>query len=372
MIFPFKKGNGDPETKNVSIYRSILNQKFWLDAAYNEIAMNTTMKAIVTEKKGEVFLKDVVVPEIAAGALLIETKCSLISPGTELHYIHHAEDETLLGYCAAGTVLEVGEGVTGFSAGDRVIAMGWSYAIHAERIVVPYKLCVRIPDAVPFEEAVFANLAATSLHAIHRALIKEEDKVLIIGGGLVGQLLAQLVKKMVSSVFLHDTDPGRTAIAKQCNIDVIEADLYFATSFKNYFTKIFLCLSGDATSTFGLCQQLLSKSEDGHLRGRIVCVGRFRANLNFDVSLGNIDLVIASRCGTGYKDKNFEFGKKDYAAPEGEETVSNNLKECLGRIGRKELNVSRLITDTLSFYKGPSAYPLFHKHPRSLGVILEY
>jgi 2-desacetyl-2-hydroxyethyl bacteriochlorophyllide A dehydrogenase len=330
------------------------------------------MKAIVTEKKGEVFLKDIVVPKVSAGALLIETKCSLISPGTELHYIHNSEDETLLGYCASGAVLEIGEGVNGFSAGDRVIAMGWSYAIHAERIVVPYKLCVRIPDDVPFEEAVFANLAATSLHAIHRALIKKEDKVLIIGGGLVGQLLAQLVKKMASSVFLHDDDRDRIAISKQCGIDVIEANPDFATCFKNYFTKIFLCLSGDATNTFSLCQQLLSKSEDGHLRGRIVCVGRFKASINFDVSLGNIDLVIASRCGAGYKDKNFELGKTDYAAPEGEGTVSTNLKECLSRIRKKELNVGRLITDTISFDQGPSAYTLFQKHPRSLGVVLKY
>ena len=330
------------------------------------------MQAIVTEKKGEVYLKDIAAPDICDGALLIETKCSLISPGTELHYIHNSENEILLGYCASGTVLETGAGVNGFSAGDRVIAMGWSYAIHAERIVVPYKLCVKIPEHVPFEEAFFAILAATSLHAIHRALIKKDDKILIIGGGLVGQLLAQLVKNMASSVFLHDEDRDRIAIAKQCNIDVIEPDADLATSFKNYFTKIFLCLGGDATNTFSVCQQLLSKSEDGHLRGRIICVGRFKANINFDVSLGNIDLVVASRCGAGYKDKNFEFGRKDYVAPEGEGTVSNNLKECISRISTKELNVSTLITDTISFYQGPSAYTLFTKHPRSLGVILKY
>jgi 2-desacetyl-2-hydroxyethyl bacteriochlorophyllide A dehydrogenase len=330
------------------------------------------MKAIVTEKKGDVFLKDIAAPTISDGALLVETKCSLISPGTELHYIHNSEDETLLGYCAAGSVLEIGAGVPGFSAGDRVIAMGWAYAIHAERIVVPYKLCVKIPEHVPFEEAVFANLAATSLHAIHRALIKKEDKVLIIGGGLVGQLLAQLVKNRASAVFLHDEDRDRLAIAKQCNIDVTEDNPHFVTSFKNYFTKIFLCLSGDATDAFSVCQQLLSKSEDGHLRGRIICVGRFKANINFDVSLGNIDLVVASRCGAGYKDKNFEFGKKDYAAPEGEGTVSSNLRECLSRIRTKELNVRPLITDAISFYQGPSAYELFHKRPRSLGVILKY
>ena len=330
------------------------------------------MKAIVTEKKGDVFLKDIAAPAISDGALLVETKCSLISPGTELHYIHNSEDETLLGYCAAGSVLETGVGVPGFSAGDRVIAMGWAYAIHAERIVVPYKLCVKIPEHVPFEEAVFANLAATSLHAIHRALIKKEDKVLIIGGGLVGQLLSQLVKNMASAVFLHDEDCDRMAIAKQCNIDVTEDNPHFVTSFKNYFTKIFLCLSGDATDTFSVCQQLLSKSEDGHLRGRIICVGRFKAAINFNVSLGNIDLVIASRCGTGYKDKNFEIGKKDYAAPEGEGTVSSNLQECLSRIGTKELNVRPLITDEISFYQGPSAYALFHKRPRPLGVILKY
>jgi threonine dehydrogenase-like Zn-dependent dehydrogenase len=51
----------------------------------------------------------------------------------------------------------------------RVAAMGWGYALHAEQIAVPFRLCVRLPDNLSFEHAVLADLAATALHAAHSA-----------------------------------------------------------------------------------------------------------------------------------------------------------------------------------------------------------
>jgi len=118
----------------------------------------------------------------------IRAACSLISAGTELHYVHETRrqgGELALGYCSTGVVEQVGAGVTGFSVGDRVSAMGWGHAVHAESICVPYRLCVRLPDELPFEHAVFANLAATALHAVHRATLTAADTVLVVGAARI-------------------------------------------------------------------------------------------------------------------------------------------------------------------------------------------
>ena len=61
-----------------------------------------------------------------------------------------------LGYCNAGTVIAVGDGVTGFAVGDRVVSNG----AHAEIVNVPQNLCARIPDNVSDSDAAFTVLAA--------------------------------------------------------------------------------------------------------------------------------------------------------------------------------------------------------------------
>ena len=60
---------------------------------------------------------------------------------------------TPLGYSAAGTVIDAGEGVTEFRPGDRVACAGVGYASHAEVLSVPKNLCVKLPDKVGFDEA---------------------------------------------------------------------------------------------------------------------------------------------------------------------------------------------------------------------------
>ena len=64
-----------------------------------------------------------------------------------------------LGYCNVGTVVDVGEGVSGFKLGDRVASNG----PHAELVAVPQNLCAIIPDGVTDEEASFTVLASIGL-----------------------------------------------------------------------------------------------------------------------------------------------------------------------------------------------------------------
>lgn len=132
-------------------------------------------------------------PQVSAQRLLVHTRVSLISAGTERMLVEFARasfiekarkqpekvkmvlDKVLtdglmttieavqsklaqplpLGYCNVGVVVEVGAGVEGFRVGDRVVSNG----PHADVVKVPKNLCARIPDEVDDESAAFVVLA---------------------------------------------------------------------------------------------------------------------------------------------------------------------------------------------------------------------
>ena len=95
-----------------------------------------------------------------------------------------------LGYCNVGRVQEIGESVTGFEVGDRVVSNGK----HAEIVAVPKNLCAKIPDEVTDEEAAFTVLGAVALQGIRLAKPTLGETVAVIGLGLVGLITIQLLK----------------------------------------------------------------------------------------------------------------------------------------------------------------------------------
>ncbi|MDQ3082438.1 MAG: dehydrogenase, partial [Gemmatimonadota bacterium] len=144
-------------------------------------------------KDGSTQLVRTPVPLVTPTTLLVQTRTTVISPGTErmlvefgkAGWIEKARSQpdkvkqvlekvradgvapTLdavrakldspipLGYCQAGIVVEAGKGVTGFPVGTRVVTNG----PHAEYVRVAPTLAARIPDNVPFEHAAFTPLA---------------------------------------------------------------------------------------------------------------------------------------------------------------------------------------------------------------------
>src|SRR5205814_8828374 len=70
-----------------------------------------------------------------------------------------------LGYCNAGVVVAIGDGVRGVAVGDRVASNGG----HAEVVCVPANLCAPIPEGVSDEAAAFTVLGAIALHGTRLA-----------------------------------------------------------------------------------------------------------------------------------------------------------------------------------------------------------
>src|SRR4051812_4772121 len=177
------------------------------------------MKQIIQNlKTGETILENIPRPEIKKGHLLIKTHRSLVSLGTEkmlvefgksnliakarqqpekvkqvidkiksdglmptLEAVFNKLEEPLpLGYCNAGEVIGVGEGVTEFKIGDRVASNGQ----HAEIVSVPKNLVAKIPDNVTYEEASFTVISSIGLQGIRLAAPTLGETVVVSGLGL--------------------------------------------------------------------------------------------------------------------------------------------------------------------------------------------
>lgn len=160
-----------------------------------------------------------------AGAVLVAAVTTAVSAGTEVaNYRGITTYRTATtgnpyypGYSFAGTVLVVGEGVTGLQPGDRVAGAA-PHASHA-LISEPMRL-VPIPESVGFDQAALSTLGCIVLNAVRLAQIQLGESVAVVGGGLIGQLTGELARLSGGRpVVCLEPLARRRAVALQCGLD---------------------------------------------------------------------------------------------------------------------------------------------------------
>jgi len=214
------------------------------------------MRAAVYRGIDDVRVETVPVPEIGPGELLVRIDTCGVC-GTDLKKIHTGSHSAprIFGHEMAGTVVKVGDGVTKFVEGDRVMAYhhipcGDCYYCRKETFaqcefyknvgctagfapsgggfaeyirvmdwivgdgVKPAGL-IRIPDDIPFEQAAFIEPVNTCFKAVKLLALEPDDTVMVIGQGSIGIILAALAAQTGATVLTSDMYPERHAIAAQ-------------------------------------------------------------------------------------------------------------------------------------------------------------
>lgn len=204
------------------------------------------MKAVIWVTPGEVRLKEVPPPSIGPGELLLEMRaCGLC--GTDLAKIFSPR-EVKLGHELVGVVTAVGEGVTRFRIGDRLavahhIPCGSCRAcLHgnhsmcpafkatnidpcgfAELIRIPAvhveQVAFRLPDGMPDEAGTFVEPLGCAIRAAKRSQILPGDRIAIVGAGVMGLLIAQIVRLYGAEAYAVDLDEERLLLAEQMGIE---------------------------------------------------------------------------------------------------------------------------------------------------------
>ena len=188
------------------------------------------MKAIVIEEPGDencMQIGEVPVPELRPGALRIENHAAGVNRADLMQrrgmYPPPPGSSPHLGLECAGIVTEVGEGVNGFAAGDRVMALlpGGGYA---EEVVVDAGSAIPLPDALSFHEGagLTETLLTVYLNVWRLGGLPQGGSVLVHGGGSgIGTTTIDLVKRAGGTVITTAGSAEKCARCTELGADAV-------------------------------------------------------------------------------------------------------------------------------------------------------
>ena len=361
-------------------------------------------------RQGGVIVEEVPVPRCAPGSVLVRVDHSCISPGTELDGIRKGAvplwrravadpaklrravalvaregaagtvrtvqagqaAEHPVGYSAAGEVVEVGEGVQGFRAGDRVACAGNQFAHHAGVIRVPHTLLARVPEGVGLAAASTVALGAIALQGVRRACPTLGETVVVIGLGALGQLTAQLLRASGCQVVGVELDEGRVARAVELGLahgftgDAVER-----------VTRLTAGTGADAvivTASSPSSEPLAAAFQMCRRKGRVVLVGDVGLEIDrADIFAKELDFLVSTSYGPGRYDPLHEEGATDYPLPYVRWTEGRNMDAYLRLLADGGVRVEPLIDDVFDVERAEAAYEALEtRTPRPLMVLLRY
>jgi predicted dehydrogenase/threonine dehydrogenase-like Zn-dependent dehydrogenase len=359
-------------------------------------------------RTGVTELVDVPVPRASDKSIVVETRASVISPGTERMLIEFGragwiekarsqpdkvqqvltkmrtdgigptieavraklDDPIALGYCQAGVVREVGSGVTRFRVGDSVVTNG----PHAEYVRASETLAARIPPGVSFEAAAFAPLAAIALEGLRLANPTLGETTVVYGLGPVGLLAVQLARAAGCRVIGIDQSADRCALAERFGASTFRSD-GDADVAANVIERtdgigadmVLLTLATDSDAPIRHAANMSRK------RGRIVLIGITGLTLDRDdFYKKELSFQVSCSYGPGRYDPIHEDSAVDYPLPFVRWTEGRNFSAALDLMADGRLDPLPLITHRFPIRSAPSAYSLLTNGAASLGVVLSY
>lgn len=367
------------------------------------------MKQILQDMaKGGTVVTESPAPSVTAQALLISTTASLISAGTErmlvdfgrASYLDKARQQpekvkmvlekiqtdgfltTIdavqsklgqplpLGYCNVGVVSAIGQHVTGFKEGDRVVSNG----PHADIVRVNKNLCAKIPEGVSNEAASFTVVASIGLQGVRLAQPTLGEAFVVTGVGLIGLLTVQLLRANGCRVLAIDFDDSKLAIAERlgaeiCNPangqDPVAAGMAFSRG--NGVDGVIITASTKASDPVVQAARMSRK------RGRIVLVGVTGLELNrADFYEKELSFQVSCSYGPGRYDPSYEEQGQDYPLGFVRWTQQRNFEAVLDMMASGQLDVAPLITHRIDFEQAEKAYDLLTTDKSALGIILAY
>ena len=275
-----------------------------------------------------------------------------------------------LGYCNVGSAMAVGEGVTGFSAGDRIASNGK----HAEAVSVPANLCARVPDSVSDDEAAFTVIGAIGLQGIRLVQPTLGEAVVVTGLGLIGLVTVQLLRAHGCRVLGIDYDRERLTLARSFGAAVVdlsadEDPVDAADTFSRGRGVDAVIITASTTSN----KPVHEAAKMSRKRGRVVLVGVAGLELSrADFYEKELTFQVSCSYGPGRYDPVYEEGGIDYPVGFVRWTEQRNFEAVLDMMAGGQLDVGPLISHRFDIDEAAQAYELLGGAVPSLGIVLEY
>lgn len=370
------------------------------------------MKQIAQYQDGRIELQDVPPPTAPPGGVLVRVTHSVISSGTEKMKVAQAkmnllqkararpdqvrkvmevarnlgwraalekvrnrlESPSPLGYSAAGTVVAVDPLNTRFRVGDRVACGGAECAHHAEFVATPDLLTAHVPESVPNWQAAYTTLGSIALQAVRQTDVQLGDRVLVLGQGLVGLLITNLLQISGARVMAVDLLPSRRAFSEAMGAEktVILGQQDLADEVRAWtdgygVDAAVLCTASDSNTPV---EQAADALRD---RGRIVVVGITKVELPWRTfSEKELEVRYSRSYGPGRYDPTYEWGGSDYPIGYVRWTEQRNFDAVLHLMAQQQLRLEALTTRRVPLADALSVYQGLATDSKDIGIILEY
>jgi len=364
-------------------------------------------------RKGRVKTEDVPAPLLEDNSVLVEVAYSLISVGTEMKGLEKSGESLFgktikqpgkikklikvlkekgvektidiiekktgktsqTGYSCSGVVIQTGKNITGLKPGDIIACAGAGKANHAEIVLVPENLVVKIPEGCSVKEAASVTLGSIAMQGIRRADVRLGENVAIIGLGLLGQLTNQLLKVAGCRTIGFDLQKHCIDLALELGLDK-----GFPVSLVDLTKEVMNCTNGygvDATiitassTSNTIAQQAMKITRK---KGKVVVVGDVGLNLQRQPFYEKeIDFLISCSYGPGRYDSAYEEKGLDYPYAYVRWTENRNMREYLNLIAEEKINFMKLVDKIYDINNASKAYAeLKGKGQKPLAILLDY
>ena len=364
-------------------------------------------------RKGKVIVDEVPAPLVSANEVLVNVYYSCISSGTEVSGIEKSgkplfkkiidnpknirkvldllknkglsetitkvkskvDSQSPTGYSASGLVLEVGENIKNIKVGDKVACAGAGIANHAEFIVVPENLVVRVPENLSLKYASTVTLGSIALQGVRRCKPELGEFVVVIGLGILGHLTMQLLKLSGCKVIGIDLEQKRIDKALSLGLDI-----GFNPNKLNIVEEVIRNTNGYGADSAVITASSASSAvinqamEMCRKKGRIVVVGDVPLNIERKYFYEKeLDLLISTSYGPGRYDEKYESKGYDYPYAYVRWTENRNMKEYLSLLSENKINIRDLIEEVYQVEEAPKAFESLRRvDNKPLIVLLEY
>ncbi len=281
-----------------------------------------------------------------------------------------------LGYSLCGRVTEISGKVDHVKVGDLVACAGGGYANHADEVVVPRNLVVKVPDGVDPKSAAYTTIASISLQGVRLAEPTLGEAAVVIGLGIIGQLAGQILKANGCRVFGTDLDEAQINLALATGAidaggvtgkDSVEALVSDFTRGRGA-DMVLICAGTSSNEPVELAAEVSRK------KGRVISVGAVGMNLPRDIYFKKeLSFAVSCSYGPGRYDPEYEEAGIDYPYPYVRWTEGRNMEAILDGMAAGTIDPRKATTHVFPLDRAPEAYEVISEKTEPFcGMLIEY
>ncbi|HEX6963858.1 MAG TPA: galactitol-1-phosphate 5-dehydrogenase [Lacipirellula sp.] len=342
------------------------------------------MKALLLNEYKSLKVVDFPRPEMGPREVLVRVGACGIC-GSDVHGYDGSTGRRIpplvMGHEAAGVIEQVGQDVRDFAIGDRVTfdstvscgecdycrtgrinlcdnrqVLGVScgdYRRHgafAEYVAVPQRILYKLPESLPLEHAALIEAVSVAVHAVKRSPPEPQDDVLVVGAGMIGLLVIQVLRHHgCRRLIAVDVDDDRLQLALKLGAtDVINARTEEAANQVLELTAgRGVAASWEVVGTTATVQTAVNAVRKG---GSVTMVGNVSPNIELPLqAVVTRELSLFGSCAS-----------------------SGEYPECIELMASGAVDVSPLISAATSLEEAPAWFDrLYRREPGLMKVVVK-